>query len=66
MNCDGQVNSVDALGILRYAANLPGAGVCKSGDMDCSGAIDSADALTVLRFVAHLPVYLPDVCAPLA
>jgi hypothetical protein len=65
VDCSGQINSVDALKILRYAAGYvvaigPG---CPYfiGDVDCSGDIDSVDALKLLRYISGLPYtqYVP-------
>jgi hypothetical protein len=55
-NCDGAVNSVDALMALRFVASLqPSAGCLHMADVDCSGDIDAIDALGILRRVAALP-----------
>ncbi len=81
VDCSGQVNSIDALKLLRYVAgldvtqnqpcpligtNLPP----KLGDVDCSGQVNSVDALKVLRFVAGLTVSqnepCPDIGQPLS
>ncbi len=67
MDCDGDVDSVDALKVLRFVASLPvqqepGCPLIGSdfaslfGDVDCSGGVTSVDALKILRFVASLPV----------
>jgi parallel beta-helix repeat protein len=66
VDCDNDVNAVDALKELRYVAKLPvskpeacpdvGADVAPVwGDVDCSGEVTSVDALKILRFVAGLP-----------
>ncbi len=80
VNCDGAVNSVDALGVLRYSASLP---VSQSepcldvgqmlppptdelmGDVDCGSGINSVDALKILRAVVNLPVQKPVGCPAL-
>jgi hypothetical protein len=55
VNCDGNIDTVDALIILRDVAGLTHGGQCLgSADVDCNGDIDSVDALIVLRFVAGL------------
>lgn len=69
IDCDNDVDSVDALQTLRFIAGLdtsqaPG---CPSvgpnqGDIDCDGDVDAVDALLILRFIAGLPVALPPGC----
>ncbi len=57
VNCDGTVNSVDGLLVLRSVAAMPdpAAGCLQTaGDVDCSGATDAVDALQILRSVAQL------------
>ncbi len=56
IDCDEDVDSVDALWVLRYVASLqPYADCIDDGDVDCDQGIDSVDALGILRHVAHLP-----------
>lgn len=66
MDCDGDIDSVDGLGILRRVGGLPGlpqqepcpdVGLAGGifGDLGCDGALDAVDALRVLRHVAGLP-----------
>ena len=66
VNCDGSVDALDALAILRFTAGLPplaqqepcpdvGAAGAIPGDLDCDGDVDAVDALAVLRHVAALP-----------
>jgi hypothetical protein len=75
VNCDGAVNSVDALALLRYSAGLAAGqtepclevgqalpSTWAMGDVDCSGGVSPVDALKVLRAVAGLPVSLPGPC----
>lgn len=78
VNCSGGVDSVDALGLLRYVAGLsvsqtercPNVGTAVEvlgaqrawGDVDCSGAVDSVDSLKVLRYVAGLSAPAPAGC----
>ena len=67
MNCDGVVNSVDALMILRSVAGLPVTADCldTAGDVDCDDDKDSVDSLKILRYVAGLPVSQPQGCTPI-
>jgi hypothetical protein len=73
VNCDGNVNSVDALLLLRFGVALgvvqnepcPDIGTVLSqvfGDVDCTGAINSVDSLKVLRFASALPVTQDEPC----
>lgn len=64
VNCDGNVDTQDALHLLRNAAGLPNLGLCMAavGDVDCSAALDPADALAVLRYVAGLESAVPQGC----
>lgn len=56
-DCDGDVDAIDALMVLREVAGLPRAAGCIAwGDADCDGDIDAVDALRILRHVAGLPV----------
>jgi hypothetical protein len=67
-NCDGWVNAVDALYVLRWTAGVgpPVPPECEPlADADCSGAIDAVDALAVLRYVAALPVNAAPGCPAL-
>lgn len=62
VDCDGDLDAVDALKILRYVAGLEASDdVCAEGkisrrqaDVDRNSTIDSFDALYVLQFVAGL------------
>jgi hypothetical protein len=78
VNCSGEVNSVDALLVQRFAAALsvtqnepctdPGVMLITGwamGDVDCDGAINSVDALMILRTSAALSVSLPVGCPPI-
>ncbi len=73
MDCNGDVDAVDALRILRHAAglnpNLPQgcdpigpADASPKGDMDCNGDVDAVDALRILRHAAGLNPNLPPGC----
>ncbi|HXG36143.1 MAG TPA: peptidoglycan DD-metalloendopeptidase family protein, partial [Dehalococcoidia bacterium] len=54
-NCNSQVEVLDAMAILGYAAGSIQASECiASGDIDCSGTIDIIDALKVLRITVAL------------
>jgi hypothetical protein len=65
-DCNGAVNAVDALKVLRFVAGL-GPSVCiDATDVDCSGAVNAVDALKILRFVAGLPNVLPQGCSGIA
>jgi hypothetical protein len=65
VDCDGQVNSIDSLKVLRFGAGLsvtqtepcPDIGTVVTqviGDVDCSGGVNSIDALKILRHAAGL------------
>jgi len=56
--CPGNLDSVQALHILRYVANLE---TCAqpSDDVNCDGQVDALDALAILRHTAALPVGVP-------
>jgi hypothetical protein len=67
VDCDEDVDSVDALKGLRHVAHLsvqqdePCPDIetevaSKFGDVDCDNDVDAVDALKVLRYVASLPV----------
>ena len=73
MDCDDDVDAVDALKELRYVANLPvnqeqgcpaiGSEVASLfGDVDCDRDVDAVDALKTLRYVAALSVGQNDPC----
>ncbi len=69
VNCDGEVDAVDALFIAQYvvALKLPsdqcpppeGHIYLPAGDVDCDGDVDAVDALFVLQHVVDLR---PDLC----
>jgi hypothetical protein len=62
-DCNGAVNSVDALKDLRHVVGLPpDPGCINAGNVDCDFDIDAVDSLFILRFVAQLPVSLPQGC----
>jgi hypothetical protein len=58
VNCDGQVNAVDAALVLQFVAGLLASLPCAhAGDVDESGALNALDAALILQFVAGL---IPD------
>jgi hypothetical protein len=73
VDCNGDVDAVDSLKLLRYVAGLP---VVQNepctdigeefaslwGDVDCGGGVSSVDALKVLRYIASLPVVQTEPC----
>jgi Tol biopolymer transport system component len=61
-DCDGDVDAVDALQVLRRVAGLSSAGCVLKANVKCDDALDAVDALLVLRDVAHLSVSLPGNC----
>ncbi len=75
VDCDGDVDSVDALKVLRHVAGLGvtqtepcpdiGADDPVFGDIDCDGDVDSVDSLRILRHVAGLATNLPPGCGPI-
>jgi hypothetical protein len=72
VDCNGTVDSADALKILRTVAGLPidqtgpchavGASITvdgtagKFGDWDCDGKVTAVDALAVLKFIVDTPM----------
>lgn len=54
VDCDYDVDAVDALGLLRYVAQLSEPGCIDKGYTNCDGFINSVDALFVLRYVAGI------------
>lgn len=67
VTCDGFVNSIDALQILRSVAGLGTSAVCLAGagDVNCDGEVNSVDSLRILRYVAGLTSTTPDGCVPI-
>jgi hypothetical protein len=64
-DCNGSVNAVDALKVLRHSAGLPNIlplGCTFNGDVDCSGQTNAVDALKLLRHSAGLPNTVPVGC----
>ena len=64
-DCDGEVDSVDALEILRDVAGEGDAACREAADVNCDGGLSAVDALWVLRYVASLPVNTPEGCPPI-
>ena len=54
-DCDGDVDSVDGLFVLRDVAGFDPSECIDQGDVDCDEDRDSVDALGILRDVAALP-----------
>jgi hypothetical protein len=55
--CGGEVNSLDALAVLRLSARLPvSAGCLADSDLNCDYRINSIDALLTLRLAVALPI----------
>ena len=66
-DCDGAVDSVDSLQVLRFVAGLSEPECLAAADVDCSGAVNSVDSLKILRFVAGMPqTGLPADCPGIA
>lgn len=62
-NCDSEVDSADALGVLLSVSGLnAGAGCLLLADVDCDSSLSAVDALFILRFTAALPVPPLDDC----
>jgi len=65
VDCNGQIQSTDALGILRHVAGLvPDAPCLNVADTDCDADTDAVDGLAVLKYVAGLPPTQPAGCPP--
>ena len=64
-NCSGEVDTVDALAILRHSAGLSAAACEHLADVQCDGDIDTIDALQVLRWGAALAVSQEPGCTPI-
>jgi hypothetical protein len=76
VDCDGDVDPVDALKVMRWSAALsviqtqpcPLIGTAVPGppnlwgDVDCSGTVNSIDALKLLRFTVAIPVFQTEPC----
>ena len=66
VDCDQDVDAVDALFDLKWVAGIEPFGDCteEAGDTDCSGGIQSVDALHILRHLAALPSIVDGECTP--
>ncbi len=65
VDCNGQVNAADALGVLQWLTALTAASIVKCiglGYVNCDGQLDVADAAMILRYSAALPINLPAGC----
>lgn len=63
LDCDADIDVVDALLILRIVAALATVSDCGASDVNCSGRTDAVDALALLREMARLsPMTVPDGC----
>jgi hypothetical protein len=56
VDCDYDVDSVDALWVLRYVAQNGEAACMDKGYTNCDQFISAVDALYLLRYVASLPL----------
>ncbi len=66
VECDGDLDVVDALAVLRFTAALgPFAECLNVADVNCDGLVGAVDALLIQRHVAGLPVALPPGCPPI-
>jgi hypothetical protein len=55
VDCDYDVDAVDALGVLRYVAQISEPECIDKGYANCDAFITSVDGLYILRHVASLP-----------
>lgn len=62
VDCDYDVDAVDALGVLRYVAQLSEPDCIDKAYTNCDNFITSVDALYILRYVAALPNLGGDGC----
>ncbi len=63
VNCDGSVNTLDALGIIRFLAFADPVPACiGKGYVNCDGLLNQVDALVILRYVGGLPLGIPAGC----
>lgn len=55
MDCNGQINPIDALGVVRWYANaLPVASCIGLGYVTCDNNLDAADAVRILAYSGGL------------
>jgi len=64
-DCDHNIDSVDALFVLRHVADLGDSACIDAGNVKCDDGLTAVDSLFILRYVAQLTVNLPDGCAPI-
>lgn len=63
VNCDGSVNALDALGIIRFLVfATPVADCISKGWVNCDGKLNQIDALVILRYTGGLPLNIPQGC----
>jgi subtilisin family serine protease len=64
VDCSGEVDGADSLGILRWFAKVPPYAVCLGrGHVNSDQDLNALDAVLVLRFSAGLSVNVPEGCA---
>jgi pimeloyl-ACP methyl ester carboxylesterase len=63
-NCDGDVDTADALNDLLDFVGLTGQATCLAiaGDVNCDGSRDSDDVLIILKYSASLPIAESENC----
>lgn len=65
VDCNGLIQSVDALGVLRHVGGFGAAGDCLNhADIDCDSDIDAVDGLGILKFIVGNPLAQPAGCPP--
>ncbi|MFQ5472318.1 MAG: S8 family serine peptidase, partial [Dehalococcoidia bacterium] len=65
VDCDNDVDAVDALFVLKSSASFGDPDCIVAGDVDCDADVDAVDALKIAQHVANIPVTLPQGCAPI-
>ena len=65
VDCDGDVDVLDLLGILQFAAGMKLPGCIGAGDVDCDGDVDAVDALKLAQYLAAIPYTVPAGCPPI-
>ncbi|MCH8815509.1 MAG: S8 family serine peptidase, partial [Chloroflexi bacterium] len=65
VDCDDDVDSVDALFVLKFLASMGEPDCIVAGDVDCDTDVDAVDALKIIQHVANIPVTLPLGCPPI-